>query len=300
MAPRGWGRAWQQVWPPAAIFLGLVLVCSRPIGPWTVPIAGVSAGTLVWSSRRFASPGLAELGRYVAGFILFTAARHYADDLGPPAFIQYPIVLDRLLGLGVTPTERLQAIPWDLSPIAWWLYVSYFFVPPLVVGVVWRCWPERLRPLVTATLATFAVSAVIHTVLPTAPPWLAAKLGYLPGVRAIVLDHYHVTMPAAYQAATGVSANLVAAMPSVHLAVTALLGCVLWPTALRWPSLAYLLAMFWAIVYSGDHYVVDGLAGIALALACWRYAYRPSSPSPREGETYGPALKAPNPLERVR
>jgi hypothetical protein len=271
--------AWRQVWPPAAIFLGLVLVLSRPIGPWTAPIAAVSAGSLWLIGRRSRETELHELARYIAGFVIFTALRHYADDLGPPAYIRYPIVIDRWLGGGVLPTARLQATTLDLSPLAWRLYVSYFFVPPLVVGIVWRCWPQRLRAYVSATLALFAVSAVIHIVIPTAPPWLAARLGAAPGVRAVVLDHYHVTMPAAYQAATGISANLVAAMPSVHLAVTTLIVCVLWETPLRWPSLAYLLAMFWAIVYSGDHYVVDGIAGILLAIASWRWATAARLPS---------------------
>jgi hypothetical protein len=276
-----WWRAWRQVWPPAAIFLGLVLVLSRPIGPWTALIAGATAAGLWWFGRSLRHPGVHELARYVAGFVVFTALRHYADDLGPSAYIRYPIVFDRWLGLGTIPSVRLQAMPLDLSSLAARVYVSYFFVPPFVVGLIWRCWPTRLRPYVSATLATFGISALVHVVLPTAPPWLAARLGAIAGVRPIVLDYFHATVPFAYQVGTGVSANLVAAMPSVHLAVTTLIVCVLWPTALRWLALAYLLAMFWAIVYSGDHYVADGLVGIALAMLAWRWAvvgkFKPSS-----------------------
>jgi hypothetical protein len=266
--------AWRQVWPPAAIFLGLVIVL-RPIGRETTPLAAVSAGALWWLGRRTRHAGLHELARYIAGFVVFTALRHVADDLGPPAFVRYPIVLDRWLGLGATPTERLQALGMDLAPVAWHLYVSYFFVPPLIIGLVWRCWPRRLRPYVSATLLTFGVSAIVHLVVPTAPPWLAARLGALGGVRAIVLEHYHVTMPIAYQVGTGISANLVAAMPSVHLAVTTLVLCVLWSTPLRLLAFTYMVAMFWAIVYSADHYVVDGIAGILLAVAAWWWGARP-------------------------
>jgi membrane-associated phospholipid phosphatase len=275
--PRAWRAAWRQVWPPAAIFLGLVLVLSRPIGLWTVPIAGVCAGSLAWAGRRYAHPGLRELGRYVAGFVAFTAARHVADDLGPAAFVRYPIVADRFLFLGHLPSEWMQAHWPGLTVPAALLYTSYFFVPPLAPALLWRWWPDRLRPFVSATLACFGLAALVHVVLPTAPPWLAAHLGVIDGVRPLVLEHYQVTVPTVYHIGTGVASNPVAAMPSVHLAVTALLLCALWSTWLRAPAALYLALMAWAVVYSGDHYVVDVLAGVALAYATWRWA----SASPR-------------------
>jgi membrane-associated phospholipid phosphatase len=37
----------------------------------------------------------------------------------------------------------------------------------------------------------------------------------------------------------------------------------------RWLGAAYAAAMLFAIVYLGEHYVVDGLAGWAVAGACW-------------------------------
>jgi membrane-associated phospholipid phosphatase len=63
-------------------------------------------------------------------------------------------------------------------------------------------------------------------------------------------------------------------MPSVHLGVTTLIACALWSTPLRWPALGYLLAMGFAVVYGGEHYAVDVLAGVALAGAAWYWAGR--------------------------
>jgi membrane-associated phospholipid phosphatase len=76
-------------------------------------------------------------------------------------------------------------------------------------------------------------------------------------------------VPHTYQAGMGLSGNLVAAMPSVHLGVTTLMLLALWRTPLRWASGAYLVAMSFAVVYTGDHYVVDVLAGMALGAAGW-------------------------------
>jgi hypothetical protein len=58
----------------------------------------------------------------------------------------------------------------------------------------------------------------------------------------------------------------------VHLAVTVLIACALWPTWLRWLALTYIPIMAFTIVYGAEHYAVDCLAGIALALVEWRWA----------------------------
>jgi membrane-associated phospholipid phosphatase len=86
-------------------------------------------------------------------------------------------------------------------------------------------------------------------------------------------------VPQLYHSGMGLSGNLVAAMPSVHLGVTALMVAALRPTPLRWAAVVYLLAMGVAVVYTADHYVVDVLAGVALAALCWRVT-RPGSGDP--------------------
>jgi membrane-associated phospholipid phosphatase len=63
-------------------------------------------------------------------------------------------------------------------------------------------------------------------------------------------------------------ANNVAAMPSLHAGYALLVTLYLWRLVPRWarPVLAlYPAAMAFALVYSGEHYVVDCIAG-------WVYA----------------------------
>lgn len=82
-------------------------------------------------------------------------------------------------------------------------------------------------------------------------------------------------MGAALEALQGDS-NPVAAMPSLHAAVPALLALFLWPGSQWWWRLAacgYALAMAWTLLYTGEHYVVDvvaGWLGAAVAVATAR------------------------------
>jgi len=68
-------------------------------------------------------------------------------------------------------------------------------------------------------------------------------------------------------------ANAVAAMPSLHTAFALLVVVVLWPYVRRWWARAVLvafpLAMTFTLVYGGEHYVIDVLAGWAyVVLVC--------------------------------
>ncbi|MDX6475913.1 MAG: hypothetical protein QOH95_1424, partial [Gaiellaceae bacterium] len=67
-------------------------------------------------------------------------------------------------------------------------------------------------------------------------------------------------------------ANNVAAMPSLHAAYALLIALYLWRIVPRWarvPLALYPPAMAFALVYSGEHYVVDCIAGWAYAVAAF-------------------------------
>ena len=74
----------------------------------------------------------------------------------------------------------------------------------------------------------------------------------------------------------GVNPNGVAAFPSLHAGYPFLSFLVLRNAFGRigWLALAYAAAVWWAIVFTGDHYVVDVLAGIVYATAAYLAAPR--------------------------
>ena len=102
-----------------------------------------------------------------------------------------------------------------------------------------------------------------------APPWLASKEGYIAeslprltgrGWSDIGLGGFHVVL-----AKVG---NPVAAMPSLHGGIAmlvAMFAVYRLRSPWRWTAMAYPLVMAFALVYYAEHYVIDIIAGWALA-----------------------------------
>jgi membrane-associated phospholipid phosphatase len=97
--------------------------------------------------------------------------------------------------------------------------------------------------------------------------------------------------------------NQEAAIPSLHAAYPMLLLLFFWGAG-RWARtglIAYVLAMAFTLVYSGEHYVADILigwlyAGGAFAVVSWagrRRARRRPEPAPAEPELLGSASGGP-------
>jgi membrane-associated phospholipid phosphatase len=114
----------------------------------------------------------------------------------------------------------------------------------------------------------YDLGAVVYHSLPTAPPWWAAAEGHaeIEGRRLMVEvgeGSWGRAWPAMYQALGG---NPWAAMPSLHFATSVLAAILLTESgplmgAAGW---GYALTLGFALVYLGEHYVIDLIAGGAL------------------------------------
>ena len=108
---------------------------------------------------------------------------------------------------------------------------------------------------------------------PAVPPWLAAQhgnIGKSNRLIGIVWQHVPIAHYGSLFEKGQNYANNVAAMPSLHAAYALLVALYLWRLVPRWarPLLAlYPPAMAFALVYSGEHYVVDCVAGWVYATA---------------------------------
>lgn len=216
--------------------------------------------------------------------------RGLADEIGIPVHVTMPIRVDEWLsavlgGSGTVPTVSLQQA-WcgdpclKTLPPRWWdvvftsVYASHFLVALTLAGVLWvrdrEEWVRWLRRYITLLYAGLA----IYVVYPMAPPWMAARDGYLDPVARITrrgwseislggFDLHRQTM-----VMWGMG-NKVAAMPSLHAGIAFLVA--FWfltrlRTPWRWLLLLYPLAMSLALTYFAEHYVVDAVAGAAVAL----------------------------------
>jgi membrane-associated phospholipid phosphatase len=188
--------------------------------------------------------------------------------------VDYPIRADRAIGLGETPTARLQralgrpgrllAHDYALSIIHW----SWFLVPHGSLAYILLRHRRKFPRSACLTAAAFDAGLVVYWAVPTAPPWWAGENGYMPFVRRIMAEagerFWGRMWRPLYHSLEG---NPFAAMPSLHFGTSVMAARVLsdvgrGPGAIGW---AYALTLGFGLVYLGEHYVVDLIAGFTLA-----------------------------------
>jgi membrane-associated phospholipid phosphatase len=141
--------------------------------------------------------------------------------------------------------------------------------------MVWRSRREWFPAFAGAALLILYVGLVASIAVPTAPPWLAGETGHTVAVTRVMQELLARVSGSAYESgATAVGVNDVAAMPSLHTGITMLLALAAWRFDRRLGLLGfvYTASMGFTLVYFGEHYVMDVLAGAALAVVCWRLA----------------------------
>ncbi len=214
---------------------------------------------------------------YLTGFILFAQLRGFADGIGTPVQFDYAIAMEKASFLGEIPSiwlqERLYSFA-RLGPLEFYtmaVYLSYFFIPHIVAFALWKWDRPRFKSYVFAFMITLYVGLLISALVPTAPPWLASQLGYIPHVYQVIPDIAGDVTPGTYDNVYEIAgANPVAAMPSLHVAVPGVIAFALWKYSwLRWFGVGYVISMLFAVVYLGEHYAVDGFAGLGVAAAAW-------------------------------
>jgi membrane-associated phospholipid phosphatase len=262
----------------AGLLFGLVL--ARGGAPVLgTALAATAAILYVALERRRADGGFWLL--YVAAFLVFAGLRQVVDELGAPVRAGYVIALDGSLPGADLPTVWLQRLAFDPGRVAAWdvaavaVHASYFVVPHVVAFVLWRQGSQLFRRYCLALLGAVYAGLLTCLILPTTPPWLASQEGLLPRVWHVVPGVWNRADEAVYaNGEAAVGPNAVAAMPSLHMAGATLVALVLW-RALPWArplAVAYPAAMALTLVYTGEHYVVDVVAGAALAVAAWAWA----------------------------
>jgi len=193
--------------------------------------------------------------------------------------VDYPIAIDRVLGLGVLPTLRLQrafAAPGKVNRferVLIWCHWIWFFVPHASVAYVLIRRPRQFPAAAARVYAVFDLGAVFYWAIPTAPPWWAAMHGRLEDPHAVPVRRMMIEYgpefwgdlwPGLYDVLGG---NPLAAMPSLHFATSLMAAHLLsevgpGPGAVGW---AYATLLGIALVYLGEHYAADLVAGAALA-----------------------------------
>lgn len=187
---------------------------------------------------------------------------------------RYPIVIDRAIGLGRLPNSRLQRGlarfrgVGTLDRILTWVHWLWFLEPYLVLTWILLRHPERFPRAARQMAAVFDLGCVGYFVVPTAPPWWASEQGQTgEEVRRIMIGVGEETWRSAWPAMYGaLGGNPWAAMPSLHFATSTMAAISLSEAgrvegAVGW---SYALTLGFGLVYLGEHYVTDLLAGAGL------------------------------------
>jgi membrane-associated phospholipid phosphatase len=120
--------------------------------------------------------------------------------------------------------------------------------------------------------AVFDLGTIAYWAMPTAPPWFAAEQGRLqdgrfPAIRRMMIEYGEQFWKGGWQPLYSfLGGNPLAAMPSLHFATSVMAAHLLADTgpvagAVGW---TYAGTLGLSLVYLGEHYLVDLLAGLAL------------------------------------
>jgi membrane-associated phospholipid phosphatase len=230
--------------------------------------------------KRRTSRLVIEWSPFIAVLFIYDRLRGYADGLLFHAREVPQIKVEAAIFGKPIPTVWLQAHLWhgagDLrwwDYLTWFIYLTHFFATLVVAAILWRWAHERFVRFATMVCVLSLAGFATYVLFPAVPPWLAARHGSIGSAnRTIGIVWHHV--PIAHFGSLfekgQTYANNVAAMPSLHAGYSLLIVLYLWRLVPRWwrPLLAlYPPAMAFSLVYTGEHYVVDCVAGWAYAVA---------------------------------
>jgi membrane-associated phospholipid phosphatase len=240
-----------------AVIFGGMLWLGISIEPEWVALALLVIAIAMGRGRTF----ITDWTPFLLLFFAYEAMRGFAARLAPHDLSG----LERGLFGGQIPTLVLQHAfyrPGVIGPqdlVAMVLYFMHFVLPIVVGFVFWVNSREHYWRFVAALLLMCFLAFVTYLFWPSAPPWWQLHdvvkinqqtVGRLWGNTVVVI--YHAFNP-----------NQFAAFPSLHAAFPALAAVYAWQRyrALAIGLVLWTLAVAVAIVYLGEHYVVDALAG---------------------------------------
>lgn len=149
------------------------------------------------------------------------------------------------------------------------LYLSHHFIPLVVAFLFWRNNQKYFRKYAFAFLLLTLLGFLSYLFFPAMPPWMASLQGYLPPVSKI-LDLVVASFASPNSLSTAyqfLGANQIAAFPSLHAAYPWLIFLFVHKKIGRRALLLapYVLGVWFAVVYLGEHYVIDVIAGMIYA-----------------------------------
>lgn len=273
---------------------------------WIVLATGVPTSRISLATIIVVGLGISALGRgwrtiaqvildwlpFTLVLILYDRSRGVAESLGLSVHEQDIVDAEKWLFAGDVPAVWLQQHLYDPLRVHWYdalatlVYTSHFLATPVLAALLWLRNRALWLRYISRVILLAAAGLVTYVLFPEAPPWLAARDGLIDPVARLSARGWiwlHAgNLDQVLARAQEDGANPVAAMPSLHLAFAALVAIFLMGlmrSRWRYALVIYPVAMGVTLVYTGEHYVLDLVAGAIyavlahLALCRWE-AYR--------------------------
>ena len=217
---------------------------------------------------------------FTAVLLTYDQTRGLANKLGIPLHEHDIVAWEKWTFGGVEPTVWLQQHMYNPNHVYWYdalltlVYTSHFVATPALAAVLWlrdrTAWLRFVSRIVLLSIA----GLITYVVFPEAPPWMAAQHGLTPPVERLSARGWiwlHAgNVKHLLERGQDAGSNPVAAMPSLHFAVAALIALFIgyrYRSRWRWLLALYPAAMAFALVYLGEHWVLDIFAGLVYAVA---------------------------------
>lgn len=137
---------------------------------------------------------------------------------------------------------------------------AHFIVTLGILGWLWWSRSDYYRPLRNALVLVNLIAFAIFWRFPVAPPRM------LPGFTDVVSSTGAIG--SWHSGALASHANELAAMPSLHMAWAGWCAVALWAVSRRWwvraLGVAHLLLTAFAVISTGNHFLLDVIAGLAV------------------------------------
>ncbi len=254
------------------------------------------AGLALWLAPKRARTIALFIAPFLIMAMVYDAQRYWAATWRGPVHVTGPYVWELAwFGIGTAGGKITPAGWWQLHHRSWLDLVCgsayLLFLPGFIAMAAWWRFRES-RPegqeVWWAMLWLYLAAYATFLIYPAAPPWYVDHYGLGPAVLTAPRESGGA---ARFDALLGVSwfaqfyghsTNVFGAIPSLHVGQTFLAVIYAW----RFHTLRVLATVFWALVlfasvYLNHHYIVDGLAGMVLAVgaAMIMTAWRRSRPA---------------------
>jgi len=264
-------------WPIVAVFIGLLLVLAiffnilGFLSKLVILIILVGTSLILGSTRQFLFDwflflSVVYLTDTIRGLIYYLINRYEL-----PVYCEYVFKLEKSI-FGTIPSVSLQKLLLGDGQFSWFEKVctalhGTHFIAFLIIGFF--LWLKNSGLFVRFKVSFYFLLAIgmsLYALVPTAAPWMASQIfGLMPPIVHFNIELYTMYLP---DLTSGFNTNPVAAMPSLHAAFPFLCSLLLWSKykLKGFPFYIYTGLVLFTIVYTGDHYVVDIIAGIVIAL----------------------------------